>query len=100
MNSSFGRTWPLLTTQSICVLGVDAYIGSDQRQEQMLRRSHRPDAYFLAGELGNAADRSVHEYLEAADMHPGQRLHCNVMIDASDEHMGVVQTEIDLTLRD
>ena len=59
-------------------LWVDPHIGSDQRQEQMLGRSHRSEADLLAAEIGDAEDLFADEQLEAADMNPGQRLHRDV----------------------
>ena len=81
-------------------LRVDADIGGDHGQEQVLRRPHRLDADFFAGEVGNAADRAVHEQLEAADMNPGQHFHRHAAIDPGDLHRGVVQSEIERAMGD
>src|SRR5215813_5469051 len=81
-------------------LGVDADIGGNHRQEKMLDRSHRPNADFLPSELRNAAHCVLHEQLEAADVNPDQRLHCDATIYAGDQRRGVVPAEVDRALRD
>jgi hypothetical protein len=76
-------------------LGVDADIGGDQRQEQVLRRADRRDPDSLSGDLCDATDRVTDKQLEAADMRPGQHFDCGAAIDIDDLHRTEILVEID-----
>jgi hypothetical protein len=81
-------------------LWVDPHIGSDQRQEQMLGRSHRSEADLLAAEIGDAAYLFAREQPEAPDMHPGQKLDRGAAINVDDLHRAEIMAEVDYTTCD